>query len=143
MARKFAREALMKLLYEKDIAGEHHEESLLALIEEFQLIENDEKYIREILYSMDQKQSMIDIYIEKYAKEWTVDRMSKVDLAILRLAMFEILYREDIPYSVSINEAVELAKKYSSEKSSSFINGILGNFIKMESLEKNKGLENQ
>ncbi len=92
---------------------------------------------------MDQKQSMIDIYIEKYAKEWTVDRMSKVDLAILRLAMFEILYREDIPYSVSINEAVELAKKYSSEKSSSFINGILGNFIRMESLEKNKGLENQ
>src|SRR5690606_16885890 len=109
MARKFAREALMKLLYEKDVAGEHHKESLLALIDEYKLNANDEKYIKEILFSMDEEQSKIDGYIEKYAKGWTVDRMSKVDLAILRLAIYEILYKEDIPYGVSINEAVELA----------------------------------
>ncbi|NLN42283.1 MAG: transcription antitermination factor NusB [Clostridiales bacterium] len=141
MARKFAREALMKLLYEKEIAGEHHEESLLALIDEFKLNDNDKKYIKEILFSMDKEQSKIDAYIEKYAKGWTVDRMSKVDLAILRLAMYEILYKEEIPYSVSINEAVELAKKYSNEKSSSFINGILGNFVRMESLKGDKELD--
>ena len=141
MARKFSREALMKLLYEKEIAGEHHEESLLALIDEFKLNDNDKKYIKEILFSMDKEQSKIDAYIEKYAKGWTVDRMSKVDLAILRLAMYEILYKEEIPYSVSINEAVELAKKYSNEKSSSFINGILGNFVRMESLKGDKELD--
>lgn len=138
MARKFAREALMKLLYEKDVAGEHHKESLLALIDEYKLNVNDEKYIKEILFSMDEEQSKIDGYIEKYAKGWTVDRMSKVDLAILRLAIYEILYKEDIPYGVSINEAVELAKKYGNEKSSSFINGILGNFVRMESLVADK-----
>ncbi len=138
MARKFAREALMKLLYEKDVAGEHHKESLLALIDEYKLNANDEKYIKEILFSMDEEQSKIDGYIEKYAKGWTVDRMSKVDLAILRLAIYEILYKEDIPYGVSINEAVELAKKYGNEKSSSFINGILGNFVRMESLVADK-----
>lgn len=138
MARKFAREALMKLLYEKDVAGEHHKESLLALIDEYKLNANDEKYIKEILFSMDEEQSKIDGYIEKYAKGWTVDRMSKVDLAILRLAIYEILYKEDIPYGVSINEAVELAKKYGNEKSSSFINGILGNFVSMESLVADK-----
>lgn len=131
----------MKLLYEKEIAGEHHEESLLALIDEFKLNDNDKKYIKEILFSMDKEQSKIDAYIEKYAKGWTVDRMSKVDLAILRLAMYEILYKEEIPYSVSINEAVELAKKYSNEKSSSFINGILGNFVRMESLKGDKELD--
>jgi len=141
MARKFAREALMKLLYEKDIAGEYHEESLLALMDDFRLDENDEKYIREILFAMDKEQPKIDTNIEKYAKGWTVDRMSKVDLAILRLAMYEILYREDIPYGVSINEAVELAKKYGNEKSSSFINGILGNFVRLESLEGDKELD--
>lgn len=138
MARKFAREALMKLLYEKDVAGEHHKESLLVLIDEYKLNANDEKYIKEILFSMDEEQSKIDGYIEKYAKGWTVDRMSKVDLAILRLAIYEILYKEDIPYGVSINEAVELAKKYGNEKSSSFINGILGNFVSMESLVADK-----
>ena len=55
--------------------------------------------------------------------------------------MYEILYREDIPYGVSINEAVELAKKYGNEKSSSFINGILGNFVRLESLEGDKELD--
>ena len=58
------------------------------------------------------------------------DRIAKVDLSILRLAVYEILYRDDIPVNVSINEAVELAKKYSGEKTGSFINGILGNFYR-------------
>jgi N utilization substance protein B len=61
--------------------------------------------------------------------------MARVDLAIIRLALYELLFMDDIPISVSINEAVELAKKYGNEKSSSFINGILGNFIRSESIK--------
>lgn len=132
MSRKIARETLMKLLYEKDVAGEHHEESFKNLIDEFKLDSRDEDYIKQILFAMDTEESTIDVFIQKYAKSWTVERMAKVDLAIMRLAMYEILYRKDIPVGVSINEAVELAKKYSNEKSGSFINGILGEFIRSE-----------
>ena len=68
----------------------------------------------------------IDEMISKKAKKWATGRMSKVDLAILRLAIYEICFSEEIPTSVAINEAIELAKKFSSDEAPSFINGILG-----------------
>lgn len=138
MSRKIAREVLMKLLYEKDVIGAPQIESYEILSEEFELNDNDRDYIKDILFSMDGEQNKIDHYIEKYIKDWTIDRISRVDLAIIRLAMYELLNRKDVPTSVAINEAVELAKKYSNEKSSSFINGILGNFNRTESIESEK-----
>lgn len=134
MSRRIAREVLMKLLYERDIAGGHNEESLSSMILEFKLRENDKIYIEQILENMDNEQDKIDGFIMKYAKDWTFDRMAKVDIAILRLAIYELLYRDDIPVGVSINEAVELAKAYGGEKSSSFINGMLGNLARKESI---------
>ena len=86
----------------------------------------DKVFIKDVLQGVVENVKSIDEYIVKYSKDWTIDRMSKIDLAILRVAIFEILYKEDIPSSVSINEAVELAKKYSHADASSFINGILG-----------------
>ena len=88
--------------------------------------EQDKEYIHNIIEGVMKEVSAIDQYIIKNSKDWTIDRMSRIDLAIMRVAIFEILYREDIPASVSINEAVELAKKYSHEDAGSFINGILG-----------------
>jgi len=88
--------------------------------------ELDKVYISSILEGVLKEAPSIDQYIIKNSKDWTIDRMSRIDLAIMRVAIFEILYREDIPASVSINEAVELAKKYSHEDAGSFINGILG-----------------
>ena len=88
--------------------------------------ELDKVYISSILEGVMKEAPSIDQYIVKNSKDWTIDRMSRIDLAIMRVAIFEILYREDIPASVSINEAVELAKKYSHEDAGSFINGILG-----------------
>lgn len=132
MSRKVAREVLMKLLYERDVAGQHQEESLYSMSDEFKLEENDELYITQILMGMDKEQEKIDSFIIKYAKDWTIKRMARVDIAILRLAIYELLYRGDIPVGVSINEAVEMAKTYGNETSGSFVNGILGNFTKME-----------
>ena len=86
----------------------------------------DERYIKSVLEGIVEKVVSIDEYIAKYSKDWSIERMSKIDLAILRVAIYEVLYKDDIPSSVSINEAVELAKKYSHEDASSFINGILG-----------------
>lgn len=86
----------------------------------------DTVYIKSVLDGVVDKISSIDEYIVKYSKDWTIERMSKIDLAILRVAIYEILYKDDIPSGVSINEAVELAKKYSHKDAGSFINGILG-----------------
>ena len=86
----------------------------------------DKVYIHNILEGVILRTPEIDQKIVKNSKDWTLDRMSRIDLAIMRVAIYEILYREDIPASVSINEAVELAKKYSHKDAGSFINGILG-----------------
>lgn len=86
----------------------------------------DVDYLKDVLNGVIENLASIDNCIIKYSKDWSVERMSKVDLSILRVAIFELLYKEDIPASVTINEAVEIAKKYSHEDASSFINGILG-----------------
>lgn len=140
MSRKMAREVLMKLLYEKDITGEHQSKSLESLREEFELTEKDESYVKDILYSMDYEQSTIDKFISDYSRDWSIERLAKVDIAIIRLSIYEILYRKDIPPSVSINEAVELAKVYGTDNSPAFINGLLGSFIRNElgSLEEDQ-----
>ena len=76
------------------------------------------------------KQSEIDECIEKYLKEWKKDRLSRVTISILRLAVYEILFEDEIPVSVSINEAVELGKKYSTKENATYINGVLGSLSK-------------
>ena len=78
----------------------------------------------------------LDFYIEKYAKDWKVGRISRVAVAIMRVSMYEILYVPDVPGSVAINEAVEMAKKYEEPDTVSFINGILGSFIRGELTEE-------
>lgn len=82
----------------------------------------------------------IDEEIKKHCRGWSIERLNKVDLAILRIAVYEIMFNDDIPMSVSANEAVELSKKYGSEKSASFVNGVLASVIKIRTNEeKSKG----
>ena len=76
----------------------------------------------------------IDNLIEKHAIGWKLNRISRVDLSILRVSIYEILFRDDIPYNVSVNEAIELAKKYSTNEAGSFINGILSKVPKMQTV---------
>lgn len=89
----------------------------------------DLKYSKELVESFNTNKEGIDSLINKYAKNWTINRMAKVDLAILRLAICEILYMSEMPTKVSINEAIELAKLYCDDKSPKFINGILGSVV--------------
>lgn len=92
--------------------------------------DDDRNYIIEREGKILEKLSEIDAAISEKATGWTIDRMGKVDLAIIRLAVFEILFDDDIPVGVSINEAVELAKKYGRDESSGFVNGVLAKFAK-------------
>ena len=89
-------------------------------------------FARELFEGVSSRELELDDVINKYSKGWRANRLPKVNLAILRLAIYEIKYLDDVPNSVAINEAVELAKKYSGEGDYSFINGILGSVAKGE-----------
>lgn len=111
-------------------------QSLFNTDENFEIyeenIESVGDYARNIALGVEEKKDNLDGLIEKYSKGWKVKRLPKVNLAILRLAAYEILFVDDVPESVAINEAVELAKKYSGESDYSFINGVLGALVKGE-----------
>lgn len=89
-------------------------------------------YIRRLVSGVADHAAELDGYIEKYAQGWRFDRISLVASAIMRVAMFEILYMPDIPAGVAINEAVEIAKKYEEPETVRFLNGILGSFVRQE-----------
>ena len=111
-------------------------QSLFNTDENFEIyeenIESVGDYARSIALGVEEKKDNLDGLIEKYSKGWKVKRLPKVNLAILRLAAYEILFVDDVPESVAINEAVELAKKYSGESDYSFINGVLSALVKGE-----------
>ncbi|MBB6216628.1 N utilization substance protein B [Anaerosolibacter carboniphilus] len=129
MSRKFAREMAMKLIYQMDMHGDFSDTMIDRFVNELPEDKEENDYIKNIVSIYITHKSAIDEIIEEHAIDWKLDRMPKVDAAILRLAIAEIQYRKDIPESVSINEAVELAKQYSTDHSGGFINGILGSFV--------------
>ena len=93
---------------------------------------NQIAYLRQMAEGVTQHSVELDFYIEKYARGWKIARISRVAMAIMRVSMYEVLYMQDIPGSASINEAVEIAKHYEETETVSFINGILGSFIREE-----------
>ncbi|MDF2675559.1 MAG: nusB [Clostridiales bacterium] len=133
MSRKSAREEVMKLVYQIIMNKSSSEEALQDLYEnqENELPFEEKEYIDSCVTGIVKNADKIDRYIEEYSKGWKINRISKVDLAIMRLCIYEMIERPDVPNAAAINEAIELAKKYSGEKSSVFINGILGNIIKV------------
>lgn len=134
MGRRASREIAMKLLYQLDIQKCDREEQIEQCFIENNIDENDKVYINEVIDGVNVNILYLDKIIEKYSKGWKISRISKVDLAILRLSIYEVSFRTDIPVGVSINEAVELAKKFSGEESSAFVNGILGKISKVRIL---------
>ncbi len=131
MGRRELREQIFKLLFriefnEKDEMPE--QEELFFQEEENAASEKDEQYILKKYQDIVSKVDMIDEMINKTAKGWETSRMGKVDLTLIRLAVYEIKYDDEIPTGVAINEAVELAKKFGQDNSPSFINGILAKF---------------
>lgn len=132
MNRRKTREAAMKLLFEMSINKGNYDEIIENFKEhtDINLEEIDLEYIHRILKGIHENMESLDKKIEENLINWKIRRLSKIDLSILRICTYEILFESDIPEVVSINEGIELAKKYSEEKSSSFINGVLANMIK-------------
>lgn len=136
----------MHLIYEMDYHEDLPEEIIMKVFEEnyyprlaeesdlYQEKPNQKqmKYIEDCLRGVYVKKQEIDAIIEEYAVGWKVSRISKVSLAVLRLAIYEIMYVEDAPTGAVINEAVEIARRYEEEDKVSFINGILGSFARSQ-----------
>ena len=128
MTRKQAREEAFILIFEK-VFNDCSIEEILDIASEVRELEADE-YINRVFSGVYDNIELIDGLISENAVGWKIGRISKTALAILRLAIYEIKFMEDIPASVSVNEAVELAKKYATSEDASFINGILSTIIK-------------
>jgi len=127
MGRKQARETAMQCLYQLEMHGEYTVERVDTYIDGVSQNSADKIFVADVVKNYIDNQEKVDEEIKTHLKkEWKLDRIAKIDLAILRVALTEILYYEDIPESVSINEAVDLSKKFSDETSSKFINGLLG-----------------
>jgi N utilization substance protein B len=122
--RRRARKAALEVLYEMEITSETVDQALEARersgkkpLDEFAL---------SVLAGVEMYGDQIDRTISEYADNWSLERMPIIDRNILRMCLYEMIYESEIPFSVSINEAVELAKTYGTEESSKFVNGVLG-----------------
>ena len=134
MNRSTMREQAFKLIYSLEMQKQENLENQLDLYIEANNIENNDaiEYIKDAILGIEENKEKILAYIEKNLKsDWKIDRISKIDLAILKLAIYEIKYKK-VPYKVVINEAVELAKKYGEDNSKKFVNGILASIVKEE-----------
>ena len=136
MSRKIARDAAMRMLYAYELTGELNQDMIQETIEPAALDAEDMKYLKQVTEGAVEQRASLDTLIEQNAVGWRLSRIGKVDLSILRLAIYEMLCREDVPESVAINEAVELDKKYSEPKSKQFINGILGSISRSKKKEE-------
>lgn len=130
MSRKKARDNAFKCVYELEFDGyENLEKILTYCFEENKSKEDEKEYITNVLNGIKENLAEIDEIILSKLKNWSLDRIAKIDLAILRLAIYEIKFVEDIPEKVSANEAVELAKTYGNNDSKSFVNGVIAKVI--------------
>ena len=130
MTRREAREAVFGLLFESEFRKEESAEEIYYSSVENREIGED-AYIKKAYFTVVEKKDEIDTLIGKHSNGWKTNRLTVVSRSVLRLCVYEMLYEDGIPYNVSINEAVELSKKYDDEKARPFVNGVL-NSIKNE-----------
>ena len=124
MERRTARAHAMKLIYEWEMGGDGGEDTRLNLLG-VAPGENESEYMNRMFEGVVANAEELDAHIAAHLRGWTIERISKVDLAILRLGAYELMLKE-VPAGIAINEAVELANQYSADKAGAFINGVLG-----------------
>ncbi len=130
MDRKIARAHAMKLIYEWEMGGDGGEETRMNLLG-VEPGENEAEYMNRMFEGVVVNEEKIDSQIAAHLRGWTIERLSRVDLAILRLGAYELMLGE-IPAGIVINEAVELANQFSTDKAGAFINGVLGSLSRAE-----------
>ncbi|WP_044640402.1 transcription antitermination factor NusB [Risungbinella massiliensis] len=134
MSRRLARELAVQALYQKEVYPDS--EDILIKDREKKLPDTDRAFFTRIYLGVEKHQSQIDENIAQFLKKsWTINRLSAVERAILRIAVYELHQEEEIPSGVILNEAVELAKRFSGVESARFVNGLLGKLAQTEQVE--------
>lgn len=133
MNRSEARELGFKFLYQIEVQKELNEEQIELFFDTNEITDNNAmEYIKDLVNGIEaQKVEISNIIANNLKSDWKIERISKINLSLLKLAIYEIKYKQ-LPYKVVINEVVELAKKYGEDTSHSFINGILASVVKTE-----------
>lgn len=130
MSRRLARDVAFRALFQVDVGQGRIKMAIKHSLESVNLNSDEAEFVKELVLGVIKHRLKLDEIIRKHLVNWELDRLSAVDRNLLRLALFEILYREEIPRAVSINEALELAKKYgSSVEAVGFINGVLDRVV--------------
>jgi N utilization substance protein B len=132
--RRKSRELALQALFQGELAGQNGLLDFEEFCAHFQVNKKAIPYAKKLLDGVQEKADMLNQLISKYAENWRLERMSLIDRNILRLAVYEVHYQDDVPISVAINEAVEIAKRYSTDDSGPFINGILDAMAKAEAI---------
>jgi N utilization substance protein B len=135
MRRTEARELFMQLLFQMEVQSDYSQNIKEKFVQEHLKDSNQLEYFNNLFEAAVSNLATIDEKLEACSENWKISRMAKVDLAILRLSAAEILYLNDVPDSASINEAVDLAKKFGGDDSGKFINGILGKVVRSKDAE--------
>ena len=132
MNRKKSREKAMELLFSITLSKDSVEEAMEVFVDNYEgnIKELDLDYIKALLEGVEANKNEIDSIIERNLQNWKLDRISKINRTIVRVGVYEIVFDENIPKKVAVNEAIELGKIYSDEKSVSFINGVLDKVLK-------------
>jgi len=132
-SRTRARECALQALYQLDLSGGDARDAVRGVLSHFEEAdEATERFADELVRGVQSEKPQIDALIQTSSAHWKLDRMARVDRNILRIAVYEILRRADVPVRVTLNEAIELGKKFGSEESSAFVNGVLDRIAHMD-----------
>ena len=132
MTREAARELLMQLIFQMGVQKDFSDELKQRFLRDYKINPKQKKYIDDMHNAISDNLEDIDNLINKASDGWSTERMAKSDLAICRVAIGEILFAQDIPEAVSVNDAVDLAKKFGTDNSQKFVNGLLGKAVKLK-----------
>ncbi|RCW51208.1 transcription antitermination factor NusB [Paenibacillus prosopidis] len=139
MKRRLAREIAISSLYQMEMNEVSASDAVDMLMEELRQdneigadpseIGSTDEFVRELVYGVMERKQAIDGMLQQFLTGWQVDRLSRVDRQVLRLACYEMVFRDDVPPKAAINEAIELAKHFGTEESGKFVNGVLGKLL--------------
>ncbi|KJR48630.1 Transcription termination protein NusB [Desulfosporosinus sp. I2] len=131
MSRRLARETALQVLFQRDLTKEplSSAQEVQRWAEEFEVPEPSRAFAQQLVDGTLEHLPEIDQKIASFAQDWSIDRMAKVDRNVMRLATYEVLFCSDIPGRVTLNEAIELAKRFGGEESAKFVNGILDRIV--------------
>ncbi len=130
MSRRLARQVAFQTLFQIDLSKSDLESALAQRLHDVALSPENEKYVKTVVRGVHQQISAIDAQISMISKAWEVHRLGFIDRSILRMAIYEVVFMDEIPVGVAVNEAVELAKEFGDDESPKFINGLLGTVVR-------------